>query len=484
MQKVDLSEENIQKLFGHEAAEDEEPDRLRQYYFKTKVYNQITADLPLRILVGHKGIGKSALFQVAMFEDADKNYIPIMIRPDDVVGVGKYDGDFLQSIRDWKDGLNKIIAEKGLESIGLHDEKRLERVMKHGGRLIAYFTDTFSSKLPVNLDPSRKIIAQKFLKRKKIHVYIDDLDRGWESQKDDIKRISAMLNAIRDLCNENKGLQIKVALRSDVYHLVRTSDESTDKIEGSVVWHSWTNHEIFVMLVKRIKTFFNENVHEKDLLDKRQSELALCLDSVMESRFKGGGHWENAPIHRVLMSLIRKRPRDLVKLCTLAGRMALENDHEIITSKDFEDIFEEYSQGRIQDTINEYKSELPNIEKLLFGMKPNKEERREKTGYNYPTAELLKKISFIMEQGNFTFTNGRFASEKDLAQFMYKINFLTARKDMPNGTIVRKYFEENRYLSSEFADFGFGWEIHPAYRWALQPDRISDIYNSLQLSSD
>ena len=66
---------------------------------------------------------------------------------------------------------------------------------------------------------------------------------------------------------------------------------------------------------------------------------------------------------------------------------------------------------------------------------------------------------------------------------MYKVNFLTARKDKA-GEIVRKYFEENRYLSNSFSDFGFDWEVHPAYRWALQPDDVNEIYNNLKLSSD
>ena len=73
--------------------------------------------------------------------------------------------------------------------------------------------------------------------------------------------------------------------------------------------------------------------------------------------------------------------------------------------------------------------------------------------------------------GKFTFSGGKEASIKDLAAFLYKINFLTARKDTPIG-ILRKYFEESRYLSMQFADFGFDWEIHPAYRWALQPENI------------
>ena len=32
-------------------------------------------------------------------------------------------------------------------------------------------------------------------------MYIDDIDRGWESRKEDIQRISALFNAMRDLSN-------------------------------------------------------------------------------------------------------------------------------------------------------------------------------------------------------------------------------------------------------------------------------------------
>ena len=67
---------------------------------------------------------------------------------------------------------------------------------------------------------------------------------------------------------------------------------------------------------------------------------------------------------------------------------------------------------------------------------------------------------------------------------MYKINFLTARKDSPTHYITRRYFEESRYLSSEFVDFGFDWEVHPAYRWALQPDDLESIFSQLKLTSD
>ncbi len=116
--------ENIQRVFGHEAAEDEDVDRLRQYYFKTKIFDQIRADLPLRILVGHKGMGKSALFKIAIEEDKAAGQLPILLRPNDVVGIEPEAG-FLSRIKDWKYGLQSIIAQKSFDTFGIKQEGKL-----------------------------------------------------------------------------------------------------------------------------------------------------------------------------------------------------------------------------------------------------------------------------------------------------------------------------------------------------------------------
>jgi bisphosphoglycerate-dependent phosphoglycerate mutase len=162
------------------------------------------------------------------------------------------------------------------------------------------------------------------------------------------------------------------------------------------------------LLIKRMETFFGRKINEADLLKTSQIELAnKYLSIVMELRFTGVGKWENAPIHRILMSLIRKRPRDLVKLCTLAGRKTYERKSSLIQTVDFKSIFEEYSQGRIQDTINEYRSELPDIDKLLMNMRPTQKERTTQQSYVYKTDELLKKIQNISQNHVFKFANSR-----------------------------------------------------------------------------
>jgi hypothetical protein len=479
-----FSDENIQAMFGHEAAENERPERLRQYYFKSQTYDRVTADLPLRILVGQKGIGKSALFAVAQAEDSDVGSPSLSIRPDDVSSVSSDDTDFNKKITEWKSGLFKIIQRLVLEQIGQSADSSKILPTKTG-KFLSLLKSSAKPYLDskVDLDPSERAFAEAFLKTNRLTIYIDDLDRGWQGAKADVHRLSALLSALRDLSTANDGLRFRVALRSDVYYAIRTSDESTDKLEGSVVWHSWTNHEILVLFVKRLLTYFNTPFDEHELVNTKQAKLAEYLQKVMVPVFRGAGKWRDVPIHRVLMTMVRQRPRDIVKLSTLAARQAYKADRNLITTEDLRSVFEDYSQGRIQDAINEHRSELPEVERLIIGMKPARRTHAALEAYSYKTDKLFEKLKNLSSQGVFRFASGKEATPKQLAAFLYKIDFLIARKDLPTE-IHRKYFEQSRYLSSEFTDFGYDWEIHPAYRWALQPDNIARLFDEIEPTPD
>ncbi|MCH5305073.1 MAG: hypothetical protein J1E79_01180 [Rikenella sp.] len=479
-QSIVFDDKTVHELFGFEDAESESIERLKEYYLKKDTFDRVTTDLPVRILVGHKGTGKSALFKVAMSEEADKGNLPILIKPDDIAELATDAESVLLRIRQWKLGLNKIIGEKVFITFGIEDETVLSKLTNLGLKLSNYIYQTISNfNQHINLESTQKALLDKYLQKRKIVVYIDDLDRGWEGKQNDINRIAALLNAVRDLSSENDGLLFKISLRSDVYYLVRTADESTDKIEGSVVWCDWSNHEILVLLVKRILTFFGEKADYNNLLKTDQFYLSKYLDDIFERKFQGKGKWADTYTYKVLMSMIRRRPRDLVKLCVLAAQNARHDNSNIIKTENLEAVFESYSQGRIQDTINEFRSELPNIERLIFGMKPNRSQKEAGRGYVYTSSELITKLRNIQQNQQFTFKDKQRADPKRLIQFLFKINFLTARKRLENGVIQRKYFEESRYLISDFVDFGYDWEVHPAFRWALQPDDINDIFAQL-----
>ena len=479
--KIVFNDETIQALFGYEDAESEDMGRLKEYFFKNSTYERVKADLPIRILVGHKGTGKSALFKVAMSEDREDGNLPIMIRPDDIAELGRSDENFLLKVKQWKYGLTKIIGEKVLEEFNVNPAVYSSKLGQFGLKILGFLSDTFLDiQDHVSLDASQTKMFNNFLKSHKILVYIDDLDRGWEGKKDDINRISALLSSIRDLTNDNPGLQFKVSLRSDVYYLVRTSDESTDKIDGNVVWCRWTNQEILALLIKRVRSFMGDTVDESKLLGAPQRHISTLLDDVIEHKFYCWKGKDEVPTYQVLMSMIRKRPRDIVKLCSMAAREAWDHHASKITSDHFSAVFEDFSQGRMQDTINEYRSELANIDDLLFGMRPTRKERDAGKGFIYTTAELTKKLSNLKLNKNFTFKSGRPSTPEELINFMYKINFLNARKTLEDGKLLRKYFEENRYLMAGTVNFGFDWEVHLAFRWALQPDGIDDIFKSIK----
>lgn len=484
MSDFTFDEPTIQALFGKDAAEDESIERLREYYFKSDVFDKINNELPLRILVGHKGVGKSALFKVAMNEALENKMLALWVRPDDILSIETDQSDVLKTIRDWKNGINDMIISLVLNSVGINNVPSiLEKVRSLGGGLLNILTEVLGKKADeygVNISEAKTNIVNNFLSTKKILLFIDDLDRGWSGDENSIKRVSGLLNAVRDMTSANPGLLFRISLRSDVYFLVRTSDESTDKIDGNVIWLSWTQHQLLVLLAKRIDTYFGYTVDEKELMRKSQAEVAKSIYRVFEERFYGHGKWDNIPTHRVLATLIRKRPRDLVKLCTLAAREAKDNEHKKIGTDDLDCVFDRYSQDRIQDTINEHRYELPEIERLLLGMAPSKKKKRTADAYMFSKEELLTKLINISSKP-FYFAKVKEEEPKkvtpeQLLHFMYKINFIVGRKEAENGEIDRRYFEDQNYLTTTFKDFGYKWEIHPAFRWALYPEGRETLY--------
>lgn len=385
-----------------------------------------------------------------------------------------------------KYGLTKLIGEKVLTEFSINPEEYSSKLGQFGLKILDFITGTLQGAMEqkVSMTPTQSLMMDKYLANHKILIYIDDLDRGWEGKADDISRISALLNSIRDMANDNPGLRFKVSLRADVYYLVRTADESADKIEGSVVWYRWTNQEILALLIKRVQTYLGNKIDEAKLKNAPQKYTSTFLDDVIEHRFLDWRKKEGVPTYQVLISMTRKRPRDLVKLCTMAARVAHDNGAHKINSDHLEAVFEEFSQGRMQDTINEYKSELPNIQDLLFGMRPTRKERDEGKGFVYTTADLCKKLNNLKQNKVFVFKSGRSSTPEELINFMYKINFLLARKELEDGRIQRKYFEENRYFMSGGVNFGYDWEVHLAFRWALQPEGVEDILRSIKAQGD
>ena len=115
------------------------------------MYDLIHNDLPLRILVGHKGVGKSAAFKISCEENRNKKRIAIWIRPDDIMELCQEKTNLLQMIRDWKKGLSDIIFEKVIASVGLNIEGGLGKSVNIAGKLIGKITELFKQIIDENI---------------------------------------------------------------------------------------------------------------------------------------------------------------------------------------------------------------------------------------------------------------------------------------------------------------------------------------------
>ncbi|WP_323762527.1 P-loop ATPase, Sll1717 family [Maricaulis sp.] len=480
----------IEKLFGAEDAENEDVERFKEYFVSNRAFENLQSDLPIRVVVGHKGVGKSALLKRAFLSDGDTDQLAVWIQPNDIAGLGgSKEIEFNQRIENWKNGILKIIAEKATNKfIDKNSEKYFDNIdlARNPIRAITGILKRIKSE---ELQITNEIVLDNFFEEQVISVYIDDVDRGWSASYTDIQNISALLNAIRDLAGQDKRLMFRVGLRSDVYFLVRTSDESTDKIERQIIWVEWTNNEILRLIAKRIETFFDPDADTQHIETMSQKAISSeILSKIMTPKFEGLGHWSDRYIHHVLLSLCRKRPRDLVKLLHAAARNAFKEDQVTISSNNFEKAFEPYSHERMQDVINEFKSELPSIKSLLLSMRPTKKGRKTAESFLFSNDSMVIKIKEIISHNNLFFKNGSAATPKSIIHFLYKIDFITARRDIKGeadalgprtGRIDRKYFDQSRFLANESVEFGYGWEIHPAYRWALQPQDVHQVLDSL-----
>ncbi len=482
-------------LFGHEDAGQEDSTRLKKYYLKRTDYETVSSEVPLCIVIGFKGVGKSATLKYSYDEDNAKGVPAIWIRPDDVSEIYSQLNsatDVLNLITLWKKGLSRLIACKICDDWNFTISQDAEHVINwaesSGYRSKDFVSQIASRFLPVfkagtgdisvgssRSQESDKVGEHHILKRitekKTIRVYLDDLDRGWEASDADRKRLAALIIALGDLTADISGLKIRISLRTDVYSIIRSTKEFTDKFESAEVWCNWDNASILKALIKRVYAYFDQEVDEEYINSKSQPEIFGLLSALFEQRFENTKTWSGVPTYRVLMSLIRRRPRDLVKLLSMAAKEAHEESANRITGKHFSRVFDDYSEGRMTDIINEFSSELSNVGNLLYNMGPTIDEIKSKreNRYVFTTEELYAKIKNVMGNvGRLHIKGVKGVTDfHEVAHFLFKIGFITARKDLAKN-IHRTYYENKKQLlTRQVGDKGYSWEIHPAYRSAL-----------------
>lgn len=499
-----FKKENRLNLFGHEDAGKEKEDRLSSYYYKTVQYEDVMSAIDLQIITGEKGTGKSALLRMAYLDSQESGIVPIWIRLDDLSELYNdiLNSNNLYQLKTlWKQSISKLVIMKLASNVGFafgeDYNKALQWAYSSG-----YASKDFISRAAHMLKPIHEKyieidsdyvatgehrILERMIKNQNIRLFFDDFDLDWKGNTSDILRIKSLLLSLSDMTSDITGLSARIALRTDVYEMIR-NEEFSDKFESCIIKCKWNNQEILRTLSKRICTYFgilfDENISQDS--DMMQYQLTPYLNYIFEPNFDNSTRvWRNAPTYRVIYSLIRRKPRDMVKLCQSAAEEAYNRHLNKINAICFVNILESYSQERLKDLINEYSNQLPKLQDLLIRMAPTQQEIQNKRTerYVYTTVQLHAKIKNIQQNipikiFEASSENLQSADFHQIAHFLYKIGFITGRKRNTSEKISRVYYDESPYLlNANTGDGGYSWEIHPAYRGALAKG-INDVWES------
>ena len=503
--------ENRLKLFGHEDAVQEDEQRLSTFFYKKSQYDEVTSNAGFQVITGEKGTGKSALIKMACIQEEQNGRVPIRLRLDDLAEIY---GEILECNKLyalkllWKKAIAKVIVMKIASKLhfSLSDDKAkvLTWAYEYGYAekdFITQCAEKFHNTIKDFYDSEEKEydkgeyqILKRLIGNKQIRLFLDDFDLDWKGSENDILIIKSLIISLIDMTSDIKGLSARIALRTDVYEMIR-NEEFSDKIESATIKCLWNNQELIVALAKRICAFngdkFDSNI-ERNPADS-QFKVKYYLNSVFESYFPPDiRYWGGADTSKVIYALLRRKPRDIVKLCLGLAKYAYDRKKSKIDYECFYQTLDLYSSERLKDLVNEYKNQMTNLEKVLVRMAPTKKEIANKASgkYVYTTTELIEKIKNIKSNISIMIYSPQSnqkteANQHDIAHFLYKIGFITGRKNSKTGKINRVYYDEApSLLLQNVGDNGFNWEIHVSYRAALAKG-ISDMWqNTLNITEE
>jgi len=194
--------------------------------------------------------------------------------------------------------------------------------------------------------------------RKPYYIIIDDLDRGWVSDKIRYKLIRALIETVKSFRNI-PALKIIIAMRTDLLETVYNRTISTgfqpEKYKDLELNVSWTNEQLQNLLNRRLSY----------TMEKEFTKQEVQFSDVFPEKI-GGKLTFYYMVERTL-----KRPRDIIEFTNLIFEEA--QDKTELTEKIIRDAEARYSNSRKQSLIYEWKVEHPMLEQyfILLENKPS-----------------------------------------------------------------------------------------------------------------
>lgn len=471
------------KLFGNDAGEDEDLDFLNSYYIDHPDFEEFFDEREcLSIASARKGMGKSAL--LSRLEHKLRNDIsynsPLVIRVKggELLGLGEFVGEdhsYLENY--WKQIICKrIIVEIGSNigfALSSNDMSMVELAEIDGfkgknfiGGLISRIKGKLSN-LDIEIAPSVPENLNNILQRyqgknesSKVWILIDDIDSKFKNTPESQAKVGAFFSAIRSLAFDQKNLNIRTTVRSDVWSCLRHL-EDLDKLQQYIIQIFWSKKYMRDMLAQKILVYILNNYPSApEAKYQLKGDYNKILDLVLDSPISWNGD-ESAKLFDAVSAFSNRRPRWMGQLCRMAGKKAKESvSSKKITLDHFNYILSDYGANRRDDLIKEHNHQFDELSNLIDSLRATSKE------FTYTELHLMLEDNFIRGRNptDIPSVDGKvYVEHEDLGDFIYRLGLISRiHADKKNFTHFTD--DPDLYRSNENRKDKIIWSIHPAYR--------------------
>lgn len=476
---VDLTDH---RLFGNDAGDDEDLALLNHYFLERPEFRRFyDSTNTFRVVRARKGTGKSTLLRrtVSLGQESLPNDLFVTCTGSEITPDFSIASNAANPVLAWqKANCGRVNREIGSRIKWAFDDTSIMLVEAaeidsfRGRNFISALADRLLGKLtlgPAGLERTKPLIGNEIQLLRKasqnetesVWLVVDDIDATFKNNAGNRAYLAAFFSACRDLAQKVNGLVIRAAVRTDVWTLLRASDEALDKCDQYVFNLRWSLDEVGYILLSKADAYFHlikpelfPNPSKNEEVRKEQAFL-----KIFPHRYPWGRD-DQIPPQKYLAFYSQGRPRWTAKLCRAAADKSIRRGHLKVEESDVKSVLAAFSAQRRLDLVGEHNFEYPDFNGLLQVFSGWKKK--------FTTQEMLSRISADhIRKATVGEVDPKMKDAVNLAHLLFRsgaIGAVSAGKGRPEHF---EYEDRPTLLASRAnLDEGNDWEI-PMF---LRPD--------------
>ncbi|SOU04180.1 P-loop ATPase, Sll1717 family [Xanthomonas arboricola] len=456
----------------------EQDGQLFSAFYESPDYRTLIESESKSIVVGRRGVGKSALFLrlAEYYRDADKIEV-VRFAPEEheilaFRSIGKHfldrfnlvraatrlafryalmmelssglslrfkftqaDGSqvLLKHLQDWKGPHNSLAKLKKKLDDALEESK------SDPESAIGVIADKF--RLSEVESALRSVLSE--MKRRAVFL-VDRLDEGYQPDDKGVAIVDGFLNAAIDLKDKISDVRCVVFLRDNIYRAVeRFDDDFSRNLEQSVLRLHWDERGLLNFSANRIRVSCGIKA-EKSI---------RVWDSVTQGTLQG-----ELGFHQCL-KLTLFRPRDLLLLLNEAFRQAHGRQVFQISQEDINSSAQSISQHRLRDLEKEYDAHIPGLGELARSFSND----APSLSFSEAQTHVSSVLDSLQEDPRVAQQFELFDAPADAIRALYSVGFIGIRDEGANNFV---FCHDGRKPDKDFSG-KMSLMIHPCYWMAL-----------------